>query len=54
MFSDSLLSQAVAVQEVEGRVHVLVRPGALDGLASGPQLLSGGVNISFSANSHQL
>ena len=39
VFSLSLLSEAVAVQEVEGRVHVLVRPGALDGLASGPQLL---------------
>ena len=39
MIWSSLLSEAVAVQEVEGRVHVLVRPGGLDGLPSGPQLL---------------
>ena len=35
----SLLSQAVAVQEVEGRVHVLVGPVALHDLSSVPQFL---------------
>ena len=34
----SLLSDGVVVQEVEGRVHVLVGPVALDDLSPVPQL----------------